>query len=184
MKRAPRRRAGALLAGAVLVAGSLTACGSVLTSAPDCTAATRLALVAQSVPTAAYVPCIADLPAGWTVTSFAAEDGRTEFSLLSDRAEGRAVDVWLAERCAVAGATPEPPRTEGGRTYLRLDSIAPRYAGTLYDVFPGGCVSYRFDFARGAHIALMEGLLESVDLLPRRQLRLDVRRQLDVELDP
>jgi hypothetical protein len=184
MKRAARRRTATSLAGAVLLAASVTACGSALASAPACTASTRLALVAQSVPTAAYVPCVADLPAGWTVTSFAAQDGRTDFSLLSDRAEGRAVDVRLTERCSLAGATPEPPRTVGGRTYLRLDSIAPRYAGTLYDVFPGGCVSYRFDFARGPHIALMEGLLESVDLLPRRQLRLDLRRQLDVELDP
>ena len=41
------------------------------------------------------------------------------------------------------GASPEPPRTIGGRTYLRLERISPRYTGTLYDVFPGGCVTTR-----------------------------------------
>jgi hypothetical protein len=30
----------------------------------------------------------------------------------------------------------------------------------------------------------MEELLASVDLLPRRQLRLELRRDLDIELDP
>jgi hypothetical protein len=118
------------------------------------------------------------------VTRFEAESGGTRFSLLSDRADGRAVDVRLVGRCDVAGATPVPPRTVGGRTYLRLQRIAPRYTGTLYDVFPGGCVSYRFDFARGPHIGLMEELFTAVDLLPRRQLRLDLREQLGEELDP
>lgn len=178
------RRPAVLLAGPAVLAGTLTGCASVVPTVPECTAAVRLALVAQSVPGATYVPCLTELPTGWTVTRFEAERGRTTFSLLSDRAEGREVDVRLAGRCDVTGATPEPPRTTGGRTYLRLRSITPRYAGTLYDVFPGGCVSYRFDFARGPHIALMADLFEAVDLLPRRQLRLDVRQELGQELDP
>jgi hypothetical protein len=179
-----RRRVAAPAAAGLLLAGSLSGCSSVSPTVPTCSAATRLALVAQSVPGAAYVPCLVELPPGWTVTRFDAERAGTTFSLLSDRAEGRTVDVRLADRCRVAGATPEPPRTVGGRTYLRLSSIAPRYAGTLFDVFPGGCVSYRFDFGRGSHIALMEELLTTVDLVPRRQLRLDVREQLGQELDP
>ena len=39
-------------------------------------------------------------------------------------------------------ASPEPARTPGGRTYLQLTGIDPPYAGRLYDVFPGGCVTY------------------------------------------
>ena len=60
----------------------------------------------------------------------------------------------------------------------------PRYAGTMYDVFPGGWVSYRFDFERGAHIPLMAQLQSIVGFVPRQQLRLDVQRQLGVRLDP
>ena len=71
----------------------------------------------------------------------------------------------------------------GGPT-CSLSSIDPRYAGTMYDVFPGGCVSYRFDFERGAHIALMAQLQSIVGFVSRQQLRLDVQRQLGVRLDP
>jgi hypothetical protein len=72
----------------------------------------------------------------------------------------------------------------GGRSYLSLSSIDPRYSGTMYDVFPGGCVSYRFDFERGAHVPLMAQLQSIVGFVPRQQLRLDVQRQLGVRLDP
>lgn len=184
MSRPATRHAAAATVGALLLSGVLAGCGSEAATAPRCTSVTRLALVAQSVPSAAYLPCVVDLPPGWTVTRFEAERGGTTIALLSDRAEGREVDVRLSTRCDVAAATPEPPRTVGGRTYLRLRSIAPRYAGMLYDVFPGGCVRYRFDFARGPHIPLMEELFTAVDLVPRRELRLHLREQLGQELDP
>ena len=60
----------------------------------------------------------------------------------------------------------------------------PRFAGTLYDVFPGGCVSYQFDFGSGSQIALMEQFEQAVDLYPRQQLRLVLKQKLGVELDP
>ena len=159
-------------------------CSSVTDTLPACTSVTRLAVVAQSVPSAAYLPCLRALPTGWESEDFDPTTGGTRFTLLSDRADGRTVDVRLQRHCDVTGASPEPPRTVGGRTYLRLRSISPRFSGTLYDVFPGGCVSYQVDFARGPHIALMEQLQAAVGLVPRRQLRLELRHQLGVELDP
>jgi hypothetical protein len=169
----------ALLAIAVLV----PACGAVLLSVPECATVQRLAIIAQSVPTASYVPCIVSVPEGWEVTRFDTESGHTRFSLVPDRGGGRTVDIDLAEQCDVAGATPEPARSAGARTYLRLSSISPRYAGTLLDVFAGGCVRYRFDFDRGPHIPLMEELRGAVALFPRRQLELDLRRRYGVELN-
>jgi hypothetical protein len=53
--------------------------------------------------------------------------------------------------------------------YLRLYTISPRYAGTLFDVFAGGCAQYRFDVDRDPHIPLMEELRDAVALFPRRQ---------------
>ncbi len=94
------------------------------------------------------------------------------------------MEVELASTCDVSDAVPTTPRAEGVRTFIRLATISPRYSGTLTDLFPGGCVTYRFDFARGPHIALMEELGATVDLYSRRQLRLDLRHQLGVELDP
>lgn len=170
-----------LLALALLATG----CGTTVEAAePRCGAVERLALVAQSVPTAMYVPCLQDLPVGWRTTRFDAERGSTRLSLLSDRSGGRPVEVVLEPGCDVSGASPARPRADGVRSYLELDSVAPLYAGTAYDVFPGGCVRYTFAFPRGPHIPLMEDLEASVGLVPRRELRLDVRERTGVELDP
>jgi hypothetical protein len=178
------RRRLLVLLPLLLLAGATPGCSSAPIATAGCTAEQRVAIVAQSVTTAAYVPCLTPLPVGWRVTRFEVRKGHTVFGLLSDRAGGRAVEVQLQGSCQVSGATPVQPRADGVRTYSRLRTIRPRYAGTLYDVFPGGCVTTRFDFQRGPHIALMEDLGRAVELVPRRQLRLDLRRDLGVELDP
>ncbi len=69
-------------------------------------------------------------------------------------------------------------------TDTRLTSISPRFAGSLYDVFPGGCVSYSFGFTAGPHIAPMEQFEGAIALHPRQQLRLTLKRELVVELNP
>ena len=60
----------------------------------------------------------------------------------------------------------------------------PRFAGRLYDLFPGGCVTYTLNFATGSQIALMEQFVTAVGLYPRQQLRLILKQQLGVELNP
>jgi hypothetical protein len=179
-----RVRAALICAVVVLLSGPVgcTAVSSV--AAPSCTAQGRVALIAQSVPAASYVPCLNELPRGWSSSRFVASRGHARFSLLSDRADGRVVQVEITPGCETAGSTPVTPRADGVRTSIRLRSISPRYAGVLYDVFGGGCISYRFDFARGPHITLMEDLESAVGLVSRRQLRLDLLHQLGVELDP
>ena len=180
----PRRRPSLSIAAVLAMAFLVPACGTAGQAMPKCDTALRLAIVAQSVPTASYVPCLVAVPEGWEVTRFEAKSGRTRLSLVPDRGGGRTVDIELAEQCDVAGATPQPARSEGARTYLRLSGISSRYAGTLIDVFAGGCVRYRFDFDRGPHIPLMEELRGAVELFPRRQLELDLRRRYGVELNP
>jgi hypothetical protein len=108
----------------------------------------------------------------------------TSFLLNSDRSPGRPVVVRLTPACAPGDASPSPSRAPGVVTYTRLTSVAPRFAGSLYDVFPGGCVSYAFDFTLGSQIALMEQFERAVGLYPRQQLRLVLRQQLGVELGP
>lgn len=166
------------------IALGASGCASLPTpeAAPACTADRRLAIVAQSVSTAAYVPCLNALPAGWQVTRFHVVRGGTDLQLTSDRADGHPVDVRLRPWCDVKSATPTTPRADGVRTYLRLTSIAPRYAGTMSDVFPGGCITYQFDFARGPHIPLIEELTTAVGLFSRRELRVQLHRELDVDI--
>lgn len=172
-----------VLLAAVVAGALLTGCSNPTGSLPGCEAGARLATIAQSVPTASYVPCVAGLAEGWTAGDLDAGRGSTRFALLPHRSGARAVRVAFEESCDTRAATPAPPRAEGVRTSIRLESVSPRYAGTIFDVFPGGCVSYRFDFARGPHIALMEDLGNTVGLFSRRQLRVSLQDQLGVELD-
>ena len=174
----------AALAAAVLASSALTGCASTPSDVPDCEASHRLAIVAQSVPDAAYVPCIAGLAEGWTTSRFDVGGGRTRFNLIPHRAGSRAVRVTFEAACDVGGAVPTTARADGVRTSIQLVSISPRYAGILSDVFPGGCVTYGFDFPRGPHIGLMEELDATVGLLSRRELRIELHDRLGLELDP
>ena len=92
--------------------------------------------------------------------------------------------VRFTAACQVSGASPSPARGPGVLTYTRLDSIRPRFAGRLYDVFPGGCVTYTFDFGHGSQIELLEQFEQAVGLYPRQQLRLVLKQELGVELNP
>jgi hypothetical protein len=180
-----RHHAIVAMLGFLVVVPVVSSCsGPVGGAVPECGVVERVALIGQSVPTTSYVPCISALQPGWSSTGLHTQDSGTRFTLSSDRSPDHPVQVELSRSCPIGTATPIAPRTPGGRSYLSLSSIDPRYAGTMYDVFPGGCVSYRFDFERGAHIPLMAQLQSIVGFVSRQQLRLDVQRQLGVRLDP
>ncbi len=183
----PRRRSRRhrIAVVAVLVSSVvLTACTTVAGSVPECDPGQRLAVVAQSVPSASYVPCIRQLSEEWSSRSFRAGRGGTRFTLVPHRPGSRPVRVTFDSACDVTGGVATTPRAEGVRTSMHLQAVSPRYTGTLTDVFAGGCVSYRFDFARGPHIALMEQLTTTVGLFPRRELGLEIHDQFGVDLDP
>ena len=176
-----KRRARLLLLGVVAVAG-LSSCAVPDVAAPRCRADQRLGAVAQAVPTASYVPCVDSLAAGWSIESFDVRAGRVSMTLQSDR-EPRPVQVELRTACDVAGATAVAPRAVGVRTYLRIQTIDPRYVGTIVDLFPGGCVTYGFDFARGPHITLTDELRAAVSLYPRHDLRRELQAKYGINLD-
>ena len=136
------------------------------------------------MPGAAYVPCIRQLPQGWTTSAFDPARGGTSFLLNSDRPPGRPVTVRLAATCKIGRASPSPPRAPGVLTYTRLTSISPGFAGRLYDVFPGGCVSYSSTSPPARTYALMEQFESAVGLYSRQQLRLVLKKKLGVELNP
>lgn len=175
-----QRATAGLVAATLILGGCAAGTGG---AAPRCEPGMRLATLAQSVPEAAYVPCVEELPAGWTFEGLHVDDDGATMTLESDRAD-REVRVELAESCDTAEATPITPSDEGVRTYHRVDSIDPRYAGQLLDVFPGGCVAIDYDFERGRHVALVTELQAAVGLFTRLELRQALATDLDVRLDP
>ena len=184
-RHAARGPLGALLALVTLGAAStLSGCATSGDTVPACRDPLRLAVVAQSVPGASYLPCIRGLPPGWTTSGFDPSQHGTSFLLNSDRSPGQPVTVRLTTACRTSGASPSPARAPGVLTYTRLYSIRPRFAGRMYDVFPGGCVTYTFGVSHGSQIALMEQFKAAVGLYPRQQLRLLLKQELGVELNP
>lgn len=177
MTSAPRRLA--TTAVALLLLGSCAASEEV---APRCDATRRLAILAQSVPGASYVPCLDVLPAGWTFEGLDVGDDGATIHLESDRAE-EPVAIELRRRCDATGATPIPPRDAGVRTYHAVRSLDPRVTGTFTDVFPGGCVQSTYDFDRGAHISLVAELQQVLRLRSRIELRQELRDQVGISLD-
>jgi hypothetical protein len=108
-------------------------------------------LIAQAVPSAAYAPCIANFPAGWTFGGERIRNGVAEFWMDSDRAGLRAVTVTLTPTCDVSQAVEVPLETTEPqlKRYEEPNSLPPQFFGNRYYVFPGGCVTYRFAFSSG-----------------------------------
>jgi hypothetical protein len=179
-----RRRLALVPVLALGAAATLVGCASFSGTVPGCSDPLRLAIIAQSVPTASYLPCLGDLPQGWEASGFDPSRGGTRFLLNSDRSPERPVTVALTATCWAGGASPTPAPAPGVLAYTRLDSVRPRFAGRLYQVFPGGCVTYTFDFATGSQIALTEQFESAVGLYSRQQLRLVLKQELGVELSP
>jgi hypothetical protein len=103
----------------------------------DCSQPEPLWLMAQSVPSAALVPCLQLLPVGWTVAEVAVNNGRSLITLDHDRAGRGAVVVELAASCDLAGADEVTSEQPGARRYLRIDHNAPGFSATRSYDFPG-----------------------------------------------
>jgi hypothetical protein len=114
----------------------------------ECGTSDEMILMAQAVPSATSVPCIASLPAGWKQGGVRIERGHAIFWLDSDRAGTDAVAVTLRPRgeCHVTTADEVPSDEPGMRRFERPDQLPPHLRATRSYLFPGGCVTYRFDF--------------------------------------
>jgi len=175
-------KAARALAALVLLGAGLAGCAAVDTT-PRCEPTQRLGLLAQAVPSASYVPCIDDLPAGWSFHDLDVDDDGASFELRSDRSS-RPVVVRFAETCPVEDAVPIPAQDPGVQALHDVDAIDPRVRGRLLDVFPGGCVEAAYDLERGPHVALFADLQRVLGLYPRIELRQRLADDLDLTLDP
>ena len=144
--------------------------------APDCGTTHTMILAAQAVPSAAFLPCIAALPSGWTVTSGQIASGRASFALDSGQAGLQTVTITLTATCDTSGAQQIPSDQPGMRRFERPLSLVPKYSDIRYYTFPGGCATYQFVFAPGASPALATTVDTAVAFMPRSALVSYVRR--------
>ena len=139
--------------------------------APACGTGHSIILAAQAVPSAALVPCVAALPAGWHA-GFPADvaSGHARFGLDSGQAGGGAVTVTLSATCDLSGAQQVSSDQPGTRRFDRLLSLHPQFAELRFYTFPGGCVTYQFNFVSGASPLLASVAHGAVGFMPRALL--------------
>jgi hypothetical protein len=116
---------------------------------PQCGTGHSMILAAQAVPSAAMVPCISALPAGWQVGGADIASGHSQFWLNSDQAGDQAVTITLSATCDTSGAQQIPSDQPGTQRFERPLSLRPQFTGLRYYTFPGGCVTYQFKFTAG-----------------------------------
>jgi len=190
-----RRAVAGVLAplAAVLLTGcSSDSPNSAITDPPLCKdgddgAGNGVILMAQSVPSATWVPCIGTaLPLGWDFHHLEATNGSARFWLDSDRDGQLAVEVRLTASCDTAGTTEIPSDRAGMRRLERVGRMSPTYAGTRYYLFDGGCLTvvFRLDSdSPGEALALAS---QAVGVVARSDLQRQVRDESGgrLELDP
>ncbi len=144
--------------------------------APDCGPGHTMILAAQAVPSAAFLPCIAALPSGWTAAHGQIASGRATFALNSGHAGLQTVTITLTATCDTSGAQRIPSDQPGMRRFERPLSLVPKYSDVRYYTFPGGCATYQFVFAPGASPVLATTVDTAVAFMPRSALVSYVRR--------
>lgn len=165
--------AGVLAAAAVaigLASAAFRPAVNMGTAAPVCGTGHTMILSAQAVPSAALLPCIAELPSGWTVAGANIRSGQSTFWLDSDRAGPRAVTISLTAACETTGAERIPSDQAGARRFERPLSLRPSFALQRIYTFPGGCVTYQFNFVPGAAPVLAIPVDSAVAFEPRSDL--------------
>jgi tRNA A-37 threonylcarbamoyl transferase component Bud32 len=139
-------------------------------------------LLAQSVPSAALIPCVRALPGGWAVATAKAKNGLSEFTL-AHGPDSQAVIVRLTAACTTRGAAQQPSHQPGTRRYEQADARTGQL--TWYTVFAGGCITTQLDPASNT-TAFAGETAAAVGFTTRRTLQhtLDARSNGRLHLDP
>jgi len=177
--------ASAALLGTALLTGCTVGAGD-LGVTPACDdkghPAQAVVLMAQAVPTAAFLPCVRLMPVGWQLTEFEIRNGRSRFTLDSDRHGVAAVTVVLSESCEVRGATEVPSDQVGLDRYERVTRVTNGYSGSRFYVAPGGCVTYDFNLQGSSRAVPVNEASLALGFVTRDAVRAKVLRDSDGEL--
>ncbi len=146
---------------------------------PSCGTGKVMIVMAQAVPAATAVPCVAALPAGWTVGGVRASRGVGRFWLDSDQEGRHAVDVTLRaqDACRLDGATEVTSDEPGMRRYERPSQLPPELRTVRMYVADGECVTYRFTFHGDTNASAIVVLDAALAFQPRADLVREVERR-------
>lgn len=182
------RRAAALLAAVALLGGG--ACGlPQRQAAPMCElqddGPETIVLLAQAVPTADRVPCVAEYPPGWHFADLEVRSGGGWFTLDNDRAGVSAVRVELAATCDTSEFTEIASDEQDTIRFERVLSVEGSFRSIRAYKFAGGCVTYRFQFVQRGQ-ALVNEVSAMLTFTPRTAVDSFVRRTRGggITLDP
>ena len=185
-------RAAALAPLLGLLVGACASDTTATTEPPLCStgddrAANGVLLIAQSVPTSSWVPCLRTaVPLGWSFAELDARNGTARFELDSDRDGVGAIEVLLASSCDTGGATEIPSDRDGMRRLERVTEVGSRYVGERYYVFDGGCLTFAFRLGGDSPGEALALASQVVGAVPRDDLRAQVRAESSgrLSLDP
>jgi hypothetical protein len=130
-----------------LVRGNFTADTALPATSLSCRSLEGLWVEAQSVPTAALLPCVRPLPPGWAFAHGNAGSGRSVITLDNDRAGPGALQLILTVRCPASGATQVASVLPGVRRFAARRTAGGSFSRSWYDLFPGGCVTIKLHSA-------------------------------------
>jgi hypothetical protein len=143
--------------------------------------ADTLVLLAQSVPTADRVPCIARYEAGWHFADQLVKSDEGWFTLDNDRAGVSAVRITLTESCDTDGFTEIASDEQDTIRFERVLSVEGRFRAVRAYKFDGGCVTYRFSFSQRGQ-ALVNEVSAMITFVTRDEIDESVRREHDGSL--
>jgi hypothetical protein len=180
-----KRRLIAIAVGAALLSSCASSGTTPADAKPiDCRASDDELIAFQAVPSAVYMPCITAIPLGWSFGGSHIKNGLVQFWLDSDRAGLHAAEVTLTRSCDITGAvagsgTASQP---GIAHYEEPLSLTPQFSLLRFDVFAGGCVTYRFAFEAGASSLLVFEIDRAFSFLPRSLAVRKVKDELGLTL--
>jgi hypothetical protein len=150
---------------------------------PECEEGGSVLIVAQSVRTASQIPCLDPLPTGWTVDRVRVNEEHTVVTLDSDRAGDDAAVLRVESACRVDHAVSAPSDQPNANRFDFVEQVEPSFRAERYYVFPGGCVSWTFDFDRDVSATQSVAIGDSLTLVPRDALNADIRESfIDEEI--
>jgi hypothetical protein len=168
----------------VLVLAVCAGCqGDLPASAPTCDALEIVATQAQALPSAEEIPCLREVPFGWTVTTFEVERGAARFHLSHAVAGNDVVTVSLTDRC-VSSTRDEPIELAPGEDQERVHAQSQTsYEAERFRAIEGGCIVTTMAFEGEGWYEALQQLDPELATTPRDVLAQRLREASDGALD-